>query len=224
MPQHTGKFVAYYRVSTARQGQSGLGLDAQRKAVVDYLNGGQWSLVEEYVEVESASGKKNRPQLEAAIAACKKHKATLVVAKLDRLYRNVRFVSQLMEDHIDFVCCDMPEANKLTIHILAAVAEHERDVISQRTKAALDALKRRGVKLGSPSPTIGSRQGNKSKQKIADDYARNVQPIIKDIQDSGATTLREIARALQKRGVKTPRGGDAWHPSQVSNVMGRKVR
>lgn len=224
MAQHQGKFVAYYRVSTLRQGQSGLGLDAQRNAVVDYLNGGKWQLVEEYVETESASGKKHRPQLEAAIAACKKHKATLVVAKLDRLYRNVHFITKLLEDKVDFVCCDMPEANKLTIHILAAVAEHEREMISERTKVALAALKERGEILGSPTPEVGSKIGNAVKRKQADDYARNLQPIIRDIQDAGMTTLREIARALEGRGVKTPRGGTTWHPSQVSNVLNRKVK
>lgn len=222
MAQHNGKFVAYYRVSTLRQGQSGLGLDAQRKTVAEYLNGGNWSLVEEFVEVESGSGKKHRPQLEAAIAACKKHKATLIVAKLDRLYRNVHFVTKLMEDRIDFICCDMPEANKLTIHILAAVAEHEREVISERTKAALAALKARGAELGSPTPEIGSKAGNKVKVQKADKYASNVKPIISSLIESGAaTTLREIARALQNRGIKTPRGGEVWHPSQVSNIMKR---
>lgn len=224
MAQHQGKFVAYYRVSTLRQGQSGLGLDAQRSAVVDYLNGGKWQLVEEYVETESASGKKHRPQLAAAIAICKKHKATLVVAKLDRLYRNVHFITKLLEDKVDFVCCDMPEANKLTIHILAAVAEHEREMISERTKVALAALKERGQILGSPTPEVGSKIGNAVKQKQADDYARNLQPIIRDIQDAGLTTLREIARALEGRGVNTPRGGTTWHPSQVSNVLRRKLK
>ena len=222
MAQHNGKFVAYYRVSTLRQGQSGLGIDAQRKTVSDFLNGGNWSLVEEFVEVESGSGKKHRPQLEAAIAACKKHKATLIVAKLDRLYRNVHFVTKLMEDTVKFKCCDMPEANNLTIHILAAVAEHEREVISERTKVALAALKARGVELGSPTPEIGSKAGNKAKVEKADKYAFNVKPIINSLIESGsATTLREVAKALQNRGIKTPRGGEVWHPSQVSNIMKR---
>ena len=222
MAQHNGKFVAYYRVSTLRQGQSGLGIDAQRKTVSDFLNGGNWSLVEEFVEVESGSGKKHRPQLEAAIAACKKHKATLIVAKLDRLYRNVHFVTKLMEDTVKFKCCDMTEANNLTIHILAAVAEHEREVISERNKVALAALKARGVELGSPTPEIGSKAGNKAKVEKADKYAFNVKPIISSLIESGsATTLREIAKALQNRGIKTPRGGEVWHPSQVSNIMKR---
>ena len=135
MPRHGGKWVSYLRVSTDRQGQSGLGLEAQRKAVLDFLNGGQWKLAEEFVEVESGK-RNNRPQLAAALAACKRLKARLVVAKLDRLARNVAFISRLMESGIEFVAADMPFANKLTIHILAAVAEHEREAISARTKAA----------------------------------------------------------------------------------------
>ena len=152
-----GQFIAYHRVSTDRQGESGLGLDAQRQAVTDYLNGGDWDLVDEFVEVESGKSHKNRPQLAAAMAACKREKATLVIAKLDRLARNVHFVSGLMEAGIDFVAVDNPHANKLMVHMLAAFAEHERDMISQRTKAALAAAKARGVKLGQarrrPSPS-----------------------------------------------------------------------
>lgn len=224
MPKHSGKFIAYYRVSTLRQGQSGLGLDAQREAVATYLNGGDWKLLQEFVEVESGSGKKNRPQLEAAIEACKKHKATLIVAKLDRLYRNVHFVTKLMEDGIDFICCDMPEMNKLTIHIMAAVAEHEREVISERTKAALAVLRGKGVKLGSPTPKVGSKIGNNAKREKADKFAANIQPIIREIIDEGRTTLREIATTLENRGVKTPRGGSKWHASQVSNLMNRRLK
>jgi DNA invertase Pin-like site-specific DNA recombinase len=133
MTAHRGKFFSYLRVSTDKQGERGYGLDAQRKAIADYLNGGSWQLLGEYVEVES--GKRNdRPQLEAALAACKRHKAKLVIAKLDRLSRNLAFIATLMERKVDFVCCDMPEANRLTIHIIAAMAEHERNMISDRTK------------------------------------------------------------------------------------------
>jgi DNA invertase Pin-like site-specific DNA recombinase len=222
MADHNGKFVAYYRVSTARQGESGLGLDAQRKAVVEYLNGGKWVLSGEFVEVES--GKKNdRPQLAAALEMCRKQKATLVVAKLDRLARNLHFISALIEAKVDFIACDFPQANKLTIQILAAVAEHERDMIAKRTKDALAALKDRGVKLGSPTPEIGSEAGNAVIMANADDYASRVQPIIADIMKSGLTSLREIAEALEMRGVKTPRGNTHWYASQVRNVMNRKA-
>ena len=130
--------MAYFRVSTDHQGIDGNGIAAQRKAVADYLNGGKWRLVGEFTEVESGK-RSDRPALAKALAACKRHKAKLVIAKLDRLARNVHFISGLMDAGVEFVACDMPHANKLTIHILAAVAEHEREAISARTKAALAA-------------------------------------------------------------------------------------
>src|SRR3954451_9342827 len=139
-------FVAYYRVSTERQGKSRLGLEAQQEAVRQYLNGGSWSLVAEVVEVES--GKRNdRPKLAEALRLCRLHKATLVIAKLDRLARNVAFVSSLMESGVEFTAVDFPQANRLTIHILAAVAEHEAKMISERTRAALKAARDRGQRL-----------------------------------------------------------------------------
>ena len=142
-----GRFVAYYRVSTEKQGRSGLGLEAQRRAVEAFLNGGSWKLVHEFTEIESGK-RAERPMLAEAMRAAKKQKATLVIAKLDRLSRNVAFIANLMETGVDFVAADMPQANKLTIHILSAVAEHEREMISQRTRAALSAAKNRGVRLG----------------------------------------------------------------------------
>src|SRR5580704_1939364 len=144
---NTGNFVAYYRVSTERQGRSELGLEAQQKAVRDHLNGGNWGIVAEFTEVESGK-RSDRPQLAAALAACRLRGAKLIIAKLDRLARNVHFVSGLMESGVDFVAADFPQANRLTVHILAAVAEHEAKMISERTKVALAAAKRRGVKLG----------------------------------------------------------------------------
>src|SRR5580658_2953026 len=142
-----GKFVAYYRVSTAKQGASGLGLEAQQESVRGYMNGGRWSMVDEVTEVES--GKRNdRPALANALALCRIHKATLIIAKLDRLARNVNFISNLMEAKVDFTAVDFPQANRLTVHILAAVAEHEAAAISARTKAALQAAKARGTRLG----------------------------------------------------------------------------
>jgi DNA invertase Pin-like site-specific DNA recombinase len=157
MSPHYGKFVAYFRVSTDRQGKSGLGLDAQREAVMNYLNGGRWTLVAEFTEVESGKRDDNRPQLAAAIAACKRQKARLVIAKLDRLSRNLAFIAALMESGVEFVAVDNPHMNKLTIHILAAVAEHEREMISERTRAALQAAKARGKVLGN-LPTCARRQ------------------------------------------------------------------
>jgi DNA invertase Pin-like site-specific DNA recombinase len=145
-----GRFVAYYRVSTDKQGRSGLGLEAQREAVQRYLNGGTWTLAAEVTEVES--GKWNdRPELDRALGLCRLYGATLVVAKLDRLARNVAFISKLMESGVDFVAADFPQANRLTVHILAAVAEHEAAMISQRTRAALAATRARGIKLGNPA-------------------------------------------------------------------------
>src|SRR5262249_54816414 len=145
------RFVAYYRVSTDRQGQSGLGLEGQQKAVMDYLNGGARELVSEFVEVESGK-RADRPELARALEACRKHKCKLVIAKLDRLSRNLAFIATLMNSGVEFVAVDNPHANKLTIHILAAVAEHEREAISERTKAALAAAKARGKRLGTPAP------------------------------------------------------------------------
>src|SRR5579863_10226487 len=142
------EFVAYYRVSTDKQGKSGLGLEAQREAVMRHI--GTEQLAAEFTEVESASKDSNRPQLHAALSECRKRRGVLIIAKLDRLARNVHFISGLMNSDVEFVAVDMPSANRLTIHILAAVAEHERDMISQRTKAALAAAKARGTKLGNP--------------------------------------------------------------------------
>lgn len=141
------RFIAYYRVSTDKQGKSGLGLDAQRQAVAGFV-AGRGEIVAEHTEIESTRNK--RPELHAALEACRKHKATLLIARLDRLARNVAFISNLMESRVDFLAVDMPEANRLTIHILAAVAEHEREMISKRTKAALQAAKARGTALGKP--------------------------------------------------------------------------
>jgi DNA invertase Pin-like site-specific DNA recombinase len=212
---HDGKFVAYYRVSTERQGRSGLGLEAQQDAVRRYLNGGTWTIVGEFTEVESGR-KAKRPQLEAAIALAKKEKATLIVAKLDRLYRNAYFVSKLMHERIPFVCVDNPHANKLTIQILAAVAENERDLISERTKAALARVKKRGGKLGSPTPEIGAAAAGRASGKAADDFAERVWPIIEQLRRKGCSTYRELAEALNARGVETARGG-AWFASTVRN-------
>jgi DNA invertase Pin-like site-specific DNA recombinase len=220
MPAHRGKFVAYYRVSTDKQGESGLGIEAQRKAVETYLDGGSWTLAQEFVEVESGKRSTNRPQLAAAIAACKKHKAKLVIAKLDRLSRNVAFISTLMETKVEFVACDFPHANKLTIHILAAVAEHEREAISARTKAALAALKARGVKLGGPKRDEASILGARANKAAADRFAANTLPIIRQVQATGATSLRAVAAALTARGIPTPRGRE-WSAPQVANVLKR---
>jgi DNA invertase Pin-like site-specific DNA recombinase len=224
MPGHRGKFVAYYRVSTDKQGESGLGLEAQRKAVETYLNGRSWTLVAEFEETESGKRSDNRPQLAAAIATCKKLKAKLVIAKLDRLSRNVAFISTLMDSGVEFVAADMPHANKLTIHILAAVAEHEREAISARTKAALAVVKERlaleGKKLGSPKLAETRALGHAANRAKAAKFAANVLPIVREIQAAGALTSRAIAQAMNDRGVRTARGGE-WHDSSVRNLLAR---
>src|SRR5437870_6269731 len=180
MPAHQGKFVAYFRVSTDRQGKSGLGLEAQRKSVLDYLDGGRWDLVGEFTEIES--GKHNdRPELEKALAACKKQKARLVIAKLDRLSRNLAFIATLMDSGVEFTAVDNPHANKLTIHILAAVAQHEREMISERTKAALQAAKARGKQLGNPRLAEAAKRGTAAVKANARQFAANVLPIIEEI-------------------------------------------
>jgi DNA invertase Pin-like site-specific DNA recombinase len=219
VPAHQGKFVAYFRVSTDRQGKSGLGLEAQQKSVLDYLDGGRWDLVGEFTEIES--GKHNdRPELEKALAACKKQKAKLVIAKLDRLSRNLAFIATLMDSGVEFIAVDNPHANKLTIHILAAVAQHEREIISARTSAALKAAKARGKRLGNPKLSEARRHAALAKKERADRYSAKVLPVIREIHRSGIGSLRGVARALAARGIRTPRGG-AWSPVQVSAILKR---
>ena len=219
----SGRYIAYYRVSTARQGRSGLGLDAQKHAVHQYLNGGQWALLSEYVEIESGK-RSDRPQLAAALAACRLHKAKLVIAKLDRLARNVAFVSTLMESGVDFVAVDFPTANRLTIHILAAVAEHEAHAISERTKAALAAARARGMKLGGYRGRAGTKsdceRARAAQKASADQRASDLAGTIRSIQAEGHRSLRSIGRELTHRGIPTSKGG-GWSSSQVSNTLAR---
>ena len=210
-------YVAYYRVSTDRQGQSGLGLEAQRAAVETFAKG---EIVAEFTEVESGR-KSDRAQLAAALAAAKKAKATLVIAKLDRLARNVHFVSGLLESGVPFVCADSPEADRTWLQMSAVFAEWEARKISERTKVALAAAKARGVRLGSPTPAAGSKAGNEAIQARAQAFAQRVLPIINSIKSQGMTSLRDIAAELSARGVQTARGGSQWHASQVGNLLAR---
>jgi DNA invertase Pin-like site-specific DNA recombinase len=220
------RFVAYYRVSTAKQGASGLGLEAQQEAVHAYLNGGGWKLVDEFTEVES--GKKNdRPELANALAAARAHGATLVIAKLDRLARNVAFISNLMEAGVDFVAVDFPQANRLTVHILAAVAEHEAAMISARTKAALAAAKARGVQLGGYAPLSveaaakGRAAGRAAYARKADTKAADLVTIIKSIQAEGIAAATGIAKAMNDRDIPTPSGRGKWQAVTVQRVLAR---
>lgn len=214
MTAHRGNFVAYYRVSTDKQGKSGLGLDAQRQAVSDYLNGGDWELVAEFTEIESGK-KSDRPELAKALAAAKRHKATLVIAKLDRLARNVHFISGLMETKVKFVATDMPEASPFALHIFAAVAEQEARAISARTKAALAIAKQRGVKLGKTGAEILAPKYRAEAKARAEQLA----PVIRQLQQDGFS-MRGIADELASRNVETPRGGK-WHPQLVSRIVER---
>lgn len=221
-PAHNGKFVAYYRVSTDRQGRSGLGLDAQRERVVQFLNGGKWALIGEFTEIESGTVK-DRPALAQAVKLAKREKATLVVATLDRLTRDLAFGATLLNDtKVKFVCADFPEATRELLQMRLVFAEWEARRIGERTKAALAELKKKGVKLGSPTPEIGSVKGIEAIQAKADAYAEKVGPLVHQIiRKSGAKTLRDIAAALEAKGVETPRGNTEWHASQVSNLLKR---
>ena len=220
----TGQFVAYFRVSTDKQGRSGLGLEAQEAAVMGWLNGGKWTLVEKFTEHESGKRHENRPQLSAALALCKKRKATLVIAKLDRLARNVHFVSGLLESGVNFICADMPEADRTFLQMAAVFAEWEATKISERTKAALKAKKARGALLGFANP---DRQGMSAKQaarirgnKIsqdADQFAANTLPVIAAIRKAGINSLNGIAKALNDRGIPTARG-TSWYAATVKNL------
>ncbi len=190
----------------------------------EYLNGGRWKLLEEVKEVESGKNS-DRPQLARALSLCRLHRATLVVAKLDRLARNVHFLSGLMESGVDFVACDMPSANRLTVHVLAAVAEAEAVAISARTKAALAAAKERGTVLGGDRGNLTDalrRRARKNsatvRQRQAAKRAHDLMPIIEGLRAEGATSLRQIASALTAQGIPAPRGG-AWQAVQVQRVL-----
>ena len=213
------RYVAYYRVSTDRQGKSGLGLEAQRQAVADYLAGNGAVVVEDFTEVESGK-RADRPELARALQTAKRHKATLVIAKLDRLSRNLAFIVNLLESGVDFRCADMPEANRTMLQLWAVMAEWERGMISARTKAALQAAKARGIKLGSPSPGKGGALGAAAQRASADQFAANAKPIIAEIQRAGIHSLRGIATALTARGIPTARGG-AWGGTTVRRVLQR---
>jgi DNA invertase Pin-like site-specific DNA recombinase len=213
------RYVAYYRVSTARQGESGLGLEAQRHAVTAFLNDGDWTLAAEFTEVESGKHA-DRPQLQAALDACRRTGARLVIAKLDRLSRDAHFLLGLQKAGVDFVCADMPEANRLTIGLLAVVAQHEREQISARTKAALAAAKARGVKLGgrrSTPPPDWRLSVDATNCRVAA-RARDLAPLLAELHDAGCQSLHALARTLTERGITTPRGGQ-WTAAAARTLL-----
>ena len=222
----SGKFVSYIRVSTAKQGASGLGMEAQKEAISRYLNGGQWELLSEFVEVESGK-KSDRPELTKALKHCQMTGATLVIAKLDRLSRDLHFISSLQKSGIEFTACDMPSANKFTVHIFAALAEHEREMISQRTKAALAALKARGVKLGKPENLTraaadkGAVNASAARTAKADDFAGQIGPMVQAYHAEGMS-LNGIAAKLNADSILTARGkSGSWTPTAVKNLLAR---
>jgi DNA invertase Pin-like site-specific DNA recombinase len=221
------RVIAYYRVSTTAQGKSGLGLEAQRKAVMDFAQREGFEIVAEHVEVETGKGSDaldRRPVLAAALAEAKKIKAAVIVAKLDRLSRDVHFVSGLMAQRVPFVVSELgADADPFMLHLFAALAEKERQMISARTKAALAAAKERGVKLGNPALAEARIKAEESRVAGADEFARSIEPVIRAIQGQGVTTLRGIARELVARKVETRRGG-AWTPVQVGDLLKRLDR
>lgn len=208
--------IAYYRVSTDRQGRSGLGIEAQKAAVYAYVKQHQNQIITEYTEVESGR-RKSRPELEKALAHCRKEKAYLLIAKLDRLGRNVAFISNLMESGVEFKAVDNPHAAKFMLHMLAVLAEHEAEQISTRTKEALAAAKRRGVALGKHGRVLG-----KKNKEAADQFAEIMRPIIDELRVEGFTTVRAIRDELNNRAIATFRdNGQKWHIPSVHALLKR---
>lgn len=213
------KYVAYVRVSTGKQASSGLGLEAQQAAIKAFLTPGD-QLLETYVEVESGKNS-DRPELAKALHHTELAKAKLLVAKLDRLSRAVSFIAQLMDSKVDFVACDQPSATPLTVHIYAAMAEHERNMISERTKAALQVAKERGVKLGgyrNGARKVDPAEGTAARQERARSFNARVRAAIVELQGKGASSLSELARRLNEKGIPTSRGGE-WGAAQVARVL-----
>ena len=219
-----GKFVVYCRVSTQRQGNSGLGLDAQRSAALTYVNAVDGYVVGEFVEVETGKGSnalERRPHLRDALSECKKEGAILLIAKLDRLARNVHFVSGLIETGVEFVAADMPQANKVMIQMHAVMAEWERDQISSRTRAALEAAKRRGVRLGTAGAS-NLRPSNAVRQVNADAFALKMKGLMEGFR-LRKISQRQIAQDLNQLGIQTP-GGFNWGLYQVQLLIKRLQR
>jgi DNA invertase Pin-like site-specific DNA recombinase len=216
------KAVAYYRVSTKQQGRSGLGLEAQQQSVSELVQREGMELVATYTEVETGTGKRQRPQIQAAIESCREHGATLLIAKLDRLARNVHFLTGLMESGVRFRACDMPEADSFTVHILAAVAQREAELISERTRSALAAAKARGRRLGNPQGFANGVQakGVAARQERAQrHYEGLVLDHICTLREAGRS-YRQIADRLNGLGERT-RHGKLWNPAQVRRVYAR---
>src|ERR1700758_4464310 len=216
--------ITYIRVSTSQQGRSGLGIEAQRQALAHFAQSEGFTIVREFVEVETGKGSDaldRRPQLKAALAAARKLRCHVAVAKLDRLSRDVHFISGLMAHKVPFLVAELgPDVDPFVLHLFAALAEKERSLISTRTRQALAAAKARGWTLGNPKLSVARKGAVQAVTAEADRFAANVLPIIREAQKAGAATLREIASALNARGVATARGGQ-WHATSVSNILER---
>ncbi|UPU01265.1 recombinase family protein [Bradyrhizobium barranii subsp. apii] len=220
----TAALITYIRVSTSGQGRSGLGIEAQRQTLAHFASSEGYEVAREFVEVETGKGADaldRRPQLKAALAAARKLKCHVGVAKLDRLSRDVHFISGLMAHKVPFVVAELgPDVDPFVLHLFAALAEKERALISTRTRQALSAAKARGVTLGNPKLHAARKGAVEAVKAEADRYAANVLPIIREAQKAGASTLRQVADALNARGIPTARGGQ-WHAQSVANVLER---
>jgi len=221
------KYVSYLRVSTQRQGKSGLGIEAQQKIIANHLNGSQYEILKEFVEYESGKrSDRKRKELRAALEYCKETGATLIVAKIDRLMRNLAFLTRLLEQGVPVIACDIPQmhnpaATKFVLQLMANIAEYEADLISERTTNALAAKKARGAKLGSPTPEVGASLGGEATKAAIGDWAEELRPIVQDLQKYGCNTLQKISQGLQARGAKTFRGNTAWALSSTRNLVNR---
>jgi DNA invertase Pin-like site-specific DNA recombinase len=221
------KVIAYYRVSTKKQGESGLGLEAQKNTINQFLASSPYELVSEYVEIESGrKTDKRRPQLRAALEQCEREGATLMIAKLDRLTRNVGFLTTLLDRQVPIMALDMPNLqdpamSRFILQLMANVAELERAQISERTKKALAARKARGMSLGSPTPANGAQAGGLVTADQANEFASQVYPVIQELKKFGCATLARIAQGLSARGIATATGKKAWSISAVRNVVNR---
>jgi DNA invertase Pin-like site-specific DNA recombinase len=214
VPTYMRFAVAYYRVSTKRQGRSHLGLDAQETAIKHFCNTNSYTLLDEIEEVQST--RKQRPGLQEALAFCQKSGATLIVARLDRLGRDVAEIATIVKSTVEVVVADNPYANRFTIHILAAVAEENRRVGSENTKAALQAAKKRGKKLGTYAQIL-----SKENKRQADEFAQNLLPILRELSGQGIKSVRKIASELNRQNIATFRPGGRWHIASVFNLITR---
>jgi DNA invertase Pin-like site-specific DNA recombinase len=209
--------VSYYRVSTKKQGLDGYGMGSQKEIVSRYVSSQNGNLIAEFAEVETGKND-DRPELEKALALVKKQKATLVIAKLDRLSRNAAFLLTLQNAGCDFVCCDCPNADKFTIGILALVAQRERELISERTKYGMAVAKERGAKIGTQNPEASVRAMVAGARGAKTAFAAKMASVVAEIRSSGVETLQGVADCLNRRGYPT-RTGKQWFPASVRNLI-----